>query len=556
MRQVFALIICSNTVAAIATTVLCAQVEVPGRLDTLEVAANAGDLSAQVQCALMYWWGIGRASNSVKACQWAACAADRDALAAYIYAQCLVQTSDMPDRFYRADSIAAHALVELRRRATQGDSYALIALSECYRRGCGGVVPSDDSARAYHAEALRLGNPLAAYELSRREHGSRRTELLHDAVRGGVLHAMVELAQHNLVHGDTLGALALLRDADERGSPEAALLLAGFASTGIGMAPSPSQSLRWLALAADRGNALAKFELGYRILYGIGVAADTTEGLAWMLAAVASAPRQQRPTLVQYLETLLDSIPSVTRCLEVACARLATVLGTHSDSSKRMALLTGDGVRIWRSWFRQSPLVPGVVLLRQDGHGAIGFGDTLAEREWNLHGDSLVLWNETSRHTAHLEFVSEGLAVINWSGRRMLSSPMLQWQVKKNQRLSRHPLLRPTVEMLLPRVGERAVQVRLRARNVPPKGLTLLPIGIASGRSAHRAEVDVRARALWRVWYDGEWTLLWEPDREDIPTGWLGKCVLFVQCIWQFEGDDESMIVRSQAFRLPPRLKR
>jgi|YNPMSStandDraft_1061717.scaffolds.fasta_scaffold15157_3 TPR repeat protein len=556
MRQLFALLIWLSTIAAITATVLCAQDGVSRRLDSLETAANAGDHSAQAQCALMYWWGIGRANNSVKACQWAASAAEGDALASYIYAQCLVQTGTMPDRFYRADSIAARALAELRRRATQGDSYALVALSECYQRGCGGVVPSDDSARMFLAEALRLGNPLAAYELSRREHGNRRTELLHDAVRGGVLHAMVELAQYHLVRGDTLGALALLRDADERGSPEAALLLAGFASSGIGMTPSPTQSLRWLASAADRGNALAKFELGYRMLYGIGVAADTTEALAWMLAAVASAPQQKRPTLVHYLETLLDSIPSVAKHLEAASARLAAIQGAHPDSSERMALLTGDGVRVWRAWYRQSSMIPSIVLMRHDEHGALAFEDAFAEQEWKLLGDSLVLWNETSRHAAHLEFISEGLSVFNWSGKRMLASPMLLWQLKENRRLSRHPMLRPTVEMLPPRVGERAVQLRLHARNIPSKGLTMLPIGIAPGRSAHRAEVDVRAKALWRVWYDGEWTLRWEPEREDIPKGWRGKCVLFVQCMWQFEGEDETMVVRSQAFDLPPRLLR
>ncbi|KXB97013.1 MAG: hypothetical protein AA908_09190 [Chlorobi bacterium NICIL-2] len=550
----------TSALATIVTVVLSAQDALPSQLDSLERAAAAGDIAAQVQCALRYWWGIQRASDRSKACRCAAAAAEHDGLAAFIYAQCLAERHWLPGDLRRADSIAEHAASALRARAAHGESDALVALAECYQRGLGGFVPRDDSVRVLLTEALRSGNALAAYELSLTEPNSqRREELLERAARGNVVAAMVELARMKLAHSDTIEAVALLRDADQRGSAEAALLLAGFASSGVGMPPSVPQSVRWLASAADRGNALAMLELGYRMLYGTGIAADTASGLGWMLAAVAVAPPQRREALVQYVATLLDSLPMVAQRLGDALAQHPVLRQqmAQADSSRRAGLLTGDGVRVWKAWYRRSVLPPPLVLLRYDGHGAIAAGDALAEQQWMIvPPDSLVLWDATGRQVGRIELLTEGLAVISWSGERALYSPLTLRQLREDRRLYRHALLRPTVEMLPPRVGERSVRLRLRARNVPPTGVVALPIGIARGRHAQRAEADARAQRLWCMWHDGDWEFLWEPDRQEIPEGWRGTCVLFVQCTWQYEGDDESMVVRTQPFELPPRLVR
>ncbi len=550
----------TSALAAIVSVALCAQDVLPSQLDSVERAAAAGEIAAQVRCALEYWWGIQRASDRSKACRCAAAAAEHDGRAAFIYAQCLAERRLFPGDLRRVDSIVQQAATALRTRAWQGDRDALVALAECYRRGLGGLVPRDDSVSVLLAEALRRGNSLAAYQLSRIEHDTRRREeLLERAASGNVVAAMVELARVKLARGDTLGAVLLLRDADRRGSAEAALLLAGFASSGVGMPQSVPQSVRWLASAADRGNALAMLELGYRMFYGIGIAADTASGLGWMLASVAAAPLQQRESLVQYVSTLLDSLPPVAQRLGDALTYYPVLRQqmTQLDSSSRAALLTGDGVRVWKAWYHPSVLAPRLLLLRYDGHGAIAAGDALAEQQWMIApSDSLVLWDRAGRQAGHIELLTAGLAVITWSAERALYSPLTLRQLREDRRLYRHELLRPTVEMLPPRVGERSVRLRLRARNVPPTGVVVLPIGIARGRHAQRAEVDSRAQMLWRIWHDGEWEFLWEPDRQEIPEGWRGTCVLFVQCTWQYEGDDESMVVRSQPFELPPRLGR
>ncbi|GIV53174.1 MAG: hypothetical protein KatS3mg038_3695 [Candidatus Kapaibacterium sp.] len=550
----------TSALAAIISVVLSAQDIVPSQLDSLERAAAGGDIAAQVQCALEYWWGIQRASDRNKACRCAQAAAEHDGLAAFMYTQCLAERHRFPGDLRRADSIAQQAVSALRVRAVQGDSYALVALAECYRRGLGGFVPRDDSVSVLLAEALRRGNALAAYQLSLTEPNSRRREeLLERAAVGNVVAAMVELARQKLARGDTVRAVLLLRDADRRGSAEAALLLAGFASSGVGMPPSAPQSVRWLASAADRGNALAMLELGYRMLYGAGITADTASGLGWMLASVAAAPPQQREALVQYVATLLDSLPPVAHRLGNALAHHPVLRQqmVQLDSSKRAALLTGDGVRVWKAWFRPSVLASPLLLLRYDGHGAIAAGDALAEQQWMIvPPDTLVLWDREGRRAGRIELLTEGLAIITWSAVRALYSPLTLRQLREDRRLYRHELLRPTVEMLPPRVGERSVRLRLRARNVPPTGIVALPIGIARGRHAQRAEADARAQRLWCIWHDGDWEFLWEPDRQEIPEGWRGTCVLFVQCTWQYEGDDESMVVRSQPFELPPRLVR
>lgn len=549
-----------GALAAIVSVVLSAQDGVPSQLDSLERAAAAGDIAAQVQCALQYWWGIERASEKSKACLCAAAAWEHDGLAAAIYAQCLAQHRWSAGDLRRADSIAQQAVAVLRRRASQGDSYVLVALAECYRQSLGSTVPRDDSVRVLLTEAFRCGNALAAYQLVGTESSDRRREeLLEQAASGKVVAAMVELARLKLASGDTLEAVALLRDADRRGSAEAALLLAGFASSGVGMLPSIPQSVRWLASAADRGSALAMLELGYRMLHGAGIAADTVRGLGWMLAAIGTAPTVQRETLVHYLATLLDSLPQVAQRLGDALAHypFSQQQVAQLDSFRRIALLTGDGVRVWNAWSRRSVLAPKLVLLRFDGYGAIAASDSLAVQQWKIAApDSLVLWDGSGERTGRIELLTEGLAVIAWSSERALYSPLTLGQLQEDRRLYRHALLRPTVEMLPPRVGERSVRLRLRVRNVPPTGIVAQPIGIARGRHTQRAEADARAVSLWRIWHDGDWEFLWEPDREDIPEGWRGVCVLFVQCSWQYEGDDESMVVRSQPFALPPGLMR
>ncbi|MCX7930754.1 MAG: sel1 repeat family protein, partial [Chlorobi bacterium] len=270
------------------------------------------------------WWGIGCASDFERACDVAAQWADRDPIAAFIYAECLTDRRRCPCQYRRADSLRTAAIDALRRRADSGDSYALVALAECYRRSLGGMAPSEDSASALIARAAALGNPLAAFMLATETSDSSVQRLLSRAVEGQVVAAMVARARRLLADTmTTTEAIALLCRADSLGSPDAALLLGGCYDSGFGVERNPTLALQHIAVAADRGSIPAMLELGIRSLWGAGIPADTIGGLNWLLTALARSIPATRSAIVALLVGVRDSLPAVMRWIDRAVHRFA-----------------------------------------------------------------------------------------------------------------------------------------------------------------------------------------------------------------------------------------
>jgi len=530
---------------------------VPSQSDALERAAAAGDTAACGRLAVQYWWGIARAPNRERALFWAE--RSSDPLAQFIRAECLADWRMLPPQPRRADSLAAAALLPLQRRALEGDGDldATVALAEYYRRGLGGVVPSEDTATALLERAAARGSPRAAFLLALGRTDSTAQAMLEQASAGEVVAAMVLRARHLLADTATAGrALRLLERADQLGSPDAALLLGGCYDSGTGVVRNPVRALQSIAIAADRGSVAAMVELWYRTLHGIGMPSDTVGALVWLLRALAESSRNDRSAVVDLAVALCDTLPMVTRRFGDAAAVIARWYGPERlDSAARVYLLTGDGVRVWKAWWRPSVAAPLHLVLHHSGAALVQAGDALIPARWRWVGPSQlrVLTDDKQQGTVTVAALADGLCALRWNGELALYTPLSSTRLHTDARLRHEELLRPQIEMLSPRVGDDYVRLRIRAQNIPPSGVVLLPIGLAGDRRARSAEIGVSAHTLWRIWDDGIYELLWQPSAEEVAGKIESKGILFLQCIWQYEGTDQTMIVKSQPFTIPLR---
>ncbi len=530
---------------------------VPSQGDTLDRAAAAGDTTAWVRLAVQYWWGIERAADRERALDWAM--RSDHPLARFIQAECLADWRHLPPQMRRADSLVADAYTGLRMLASRGNLDAMVALAEYYRRGLGGIAPNEDSATALLERAITGGSAIAAYHRAAGRTDSVAQRLLEQAANGNVVAAMVMRARMLLADSNTAGAaVALLQRAERYGSPEAALLLGGCYESGLGVERNPTRALQSIALAADRGSAGAMLELSFRLLHGIGTPADTLNALVWLLRALAQSSRNDRQAIVSYAARLGDSLPMVTRRLGDAMQQLERWYAPQRlDSAALNYLLTGDGVRIWRAWWRPSLEAPEYLAFRHDGRALLHAGSTLVETRWLYQNAAHQLtFDGAAERTARIVALADGLCALEWNGERALYSPLNGAMLHREPLFHRHEFLRPLLEILPPRTGDDYIRLRFGVKNAPRSGLIVMPLGLARDRSSRSAEVGVRSSTLWRFWNDGVQEVLWQPISEDIPPEIGSKCVLFVQCIWQYEGSEQSMIVKSQPFAVPIRWQR
>ncbi|MCX7936934.1 MAG: tetratricopeptide repeat protein [Bacteroidota bacterium] len=512
--------------------------------------------TSAIDSAVRCWWGIQRAVTIECACRWAETVAARDPIAGFLHAECIAQQQEQLSAARRADSIYAVVYSALRTRADKGDAVAMLVLAEYYRRGLAQVVPHDDSVAVLWSQAAQIGNPAALYLRARallRQRGIDSTALflLRQAVTAGSVPAMVLLAQHLLADSATVSAaVELLRRADSLGSADAALLLASCAERGLGIKRSSTDALRWVAIAADRGSALAMAELGVRLLQGVGMPADTAEALRWLLRSLSVAEPSSRAVIAGYLETALrDSC--FAPYLDAVVRSLASTSEQRDDPAQRV-LLCGSSVRVWYAWRCSEHSIPRFLALRCDGTAAV-VSDTTLLGEWIKEGATISISTSSQQWAGRFVLLQKGLAAIEWGKKLALYSPLSSEQVQRHPVFMHHELIRPRIEILPPRIGDRLVRLRIRAQHVPQTGVVLMPLGIAHDHTARNAELAVSVRRLWRVWEDGVHEFVWEPSPEELPRILSGKYVLFLQCMWQVEGEDQTLVVKSGPFELPRR---
>jgi TPR repeat protein len=184
------------------------------------------------------------------------------------------------------------ALDWYRRAAEGGDATAMFNVAVMYDSGRG--VPADQAAAAQwygRAAAKRYGR--AEYNLALLyEAGSgvardqdRAVELYRSAARDGISAARLHLAQLGVRSAEEDPAQKELGrdDIGMRDFERAERILL---SHGAAEAAKAAAAFR---RAADQGNALAQYDLGYCYEHGIGAPADPSQAIAWYLRAAANA---------------------------------------------------------------------------------------------------------------------------------------------------------------------------------------------------------------------------------------------------------------------------
>ena len=76
---------------------------------------------------------------------------------------------------------------------------------------------------------------------------------------------------------------------------------------GQGVAADHAEAAAWFRRAAERGSALADYNLGMQYANGDGVPRDTAAALIWLDAAVARANRQTRQKFAMARDAVAQS---------------------------------------------------------------------------------------------------------------------------------------------------------------------------------------------------------------------------------------------------------
>ena len=151
----------------------------------------------------------------------------------------------------------AAALTWYRRAAQQGDVHAQFRLGFLYAYGRG-VERDDVEAAGWYARAAERGN---------------------EAARA----ALEQLRAEGRVAGPTAGSREVLqlRGAAERGAALAQYQLGLRYANGEGVPRDPDEAARWYRKAAEQGLAPAQYQLALRYANGDGVTKDFEEAAKW-----------------------------------------------------------------------------------------------------------------------------------------------------------------------------------------------------------------------------------------------------------------------------------
>ncbi len=99
--------------------------------------------------------------------------------------------------------------------------------------------------------------------------------------------SLYEQALHNFQQGDADAALVQLREAAEKGDPQAAYRLGMAYANGEGLSLNYIDASVWIMQAAKAGLAIAQRTLGWLYANGLGVAPDDQQAAHWYLEAAA-----------------------------------------------------------------------------------------------------------------------------------------------------------------------------------------------------------------------------------------------------------------------------
>ena len=123
-----------------------------------------------------------------------------------------------------------------------------------------------------------------------------------------------------------------LRQAAERGEPEAQNALGRAYDEGQGVAEDDREAVKWYRMAAEQGSSLGQYFVGKAYANGgVGVEKDFVKAYTWFTFAVAGAYREERATRKAEMDQLRSEMTSE----QIAEAqKLAAEISKRIESSK------------------------------------------------------------------------------------------------------------------------------------------------------------------------------------------------------------------------------
>ncbi len=380
--------------------------------------AEAGDPDAQVELGCRFLLGEGLPRSPGKASRWLQRAAAQGNAAARL------NLGFMAQRGVGTPWSPAQAKKWYESAAAQGDARGACALGRLYEEGLS--VP-EDAVRAleWYRLAAEQGDPEAQYRCGRllaegrgtRPEAAEALKWCRRAARQGLAEAQYELGCRHL-YGDgvdrsTEEAEAWFRRVLEAEDPERFLdlglryryrvegrvnrrrcrlyawkQLRSMGAVGRGLPRDEAEAAAWDRLAAEEGDADARFRLGLATLHGRGVSPDAAAGVRWLrLAAEQGFARAMFALgwLTETGEIRADEAVDPAGRLPRAAQWYGLAAERHCAAAQlRLGLLYRDGKGVGKDrnaaekWFHRvrhgSDPFAKVLLELVDGRGGTAFG--------------------------------------------------------------------------------------------------------------------------------------------------------------------------------------
>jgi uncharacterized protein len=263
-------------------------------LPLVQKAANAGNIDAMNNLAVIYQNGRGVAQSYDKAREWfqkAADAGDVDAM------------NSLGELYYYGRGVArdyTQARDWYEKAAAGDNANAMYSLGWMYEKGSGAIIQDYTQARNWYQRAAAAGNTEAMYNLGVlyqngqgiTQNYDQAREWLQKAADAGNADAMNNLGElYSYAQGvarDYTQARNWYQKAAAAGSTDAMCNLGALYQNGQGVPQNNDKAREWFQKAADAGNADATNKLGELYYYAQGVARDYTPARNWYQRAAAA----------------------------------------------------------------------------------------------------------------------------------------------------------------------------------------------------------------------------------------------------------------------------
>ena len=259
------------------------------RLREIEAKGSAGELFG---VALAFRDGLGVPPDRKKAAKWFLLAAEKGQI------QAQLELGFIYDKGLGVAPNKAQAAKWYYHAAAQGEAYAQFTLARRLVAGLG-VSKNEAQAVTWYLKAAKQGFAIAQYYLARSyamgkgigENAAEAAKWQRQAADQGLALAQYHMgrkyAQGQGMAMDEAKAVKWFRRAALQGLALAQYALAQKYAKGKGVAKDEGQAVKWYRMAADQGDARSQNDLGVMYIKGRGVAKNPAEAFKWYRKAAA-----------------------------------------------------------------------------------------------------------------------------------------------------------------------------------------------------------------------------------------------------------------------------